>query len=579
MMAVSNENLVHGAVDVSAPLSGRLKEWNRFRGQTRWSGKMHAAVVATLTLLAACQTAAPRSAITVEPMMGAMLGAAERSGAPGIVAAIVSDGRVVEAFSWGGMACDGSGAADVNAAYEIGSISKHITAVALLRLWERERINLDGPVGAYLNDIPEVWRRVTLRQLLTHTSGVPDYEEVGGYGVYETSPTPAQVYAIVAEMPLEFEPGARWSYSNTGYFLLSQVVQRVSGHGFGDYLREHLFEPLGMRDTFMGGYARAGVRVAQGCKPGEGADAPRIDVTPIGEASTFGAGGISSTLSDWAIWDEALHGGRILTPRAMEVLFTTQHLSDGTDTGYAFGTFRDEYRGAPRLHHDGQTQGFSAEYEHFTDRDRSIVLFANSYGARFSGVVRALAIRALPELSYDRLSVPLDPDPQRTALARRALRQVALAERPIDLLSPDLAAAAANPQMAGAIAPLRPHADRAEQVVFLSADPPDGESTRYVYKSVIDGETSYLFVYVAWRPPSEPSPRGRVGSTSLTLNSSLLVRTLRWGRWVGRWQRVTPQRPQMAMSRLMREATRKGRFRSALSVVMSWPADGTWPYG
>lgn len=450
-------------------------------------------IVFAALALAACQTASPPVAqIAAEPLPANVIAAAERSRAPGIVAAVIRDGRVVHAYAWGGTACDGSGAANINASYEIGSISKHITAIALLQLWERNRVDLDANVGTYLDDIPEAWRRVTLRQLLTHTSGVPDYEEAGGYGVYETSPTPAQVYAIVADRPLDFEPGTRWSYSNTGYFLLSQVVQSVSGERFGDYLREHLFEPLGMHHTFMGGYAREGVTLAQGCKPGETADAPRVDVPPITEASTFGAGGISSTLADWALWDEALHNGRILSPRAMEVLFTTQHLADGSDTGYAFGMFRDEFRGVARLEHSGQTQGFSANYEHYPDRDFSVVLFANTYGARFGGVARGLALQSMPDLSYDNVPVPVDPNPQRTAATRRALRQVALTEQPLDLLLPDLRTVALNPEMASAIAPLRPHAERADQMVFLRADPPDGEYTRYIYKSVIDGETTYL---------------------------------------------------------------------------------------
>lgn len=449
-------------------------------------------VFAALALTTACQTAPPQSPLVAAPLPANLIGAAERSHAPGIVAAIIRDGRVVQAYAWGGMACDGSGAADINAAYEIGSISKHITAVALLQLWERDRVGLDAAVGVYLDDIPEAWRRVTLRQLLTHTSGVPDYEEAGGYGIYETSPTPAQVYAIVSDRPLDFEPGTRWSYSNTGYFLLSLVVQRVSGEHFGDYLRTHLFEPLGMRHTFMGGYAPEGVTLAQGCKPGETPAAPRIDVRPINEASTFGAGGISSTLADWALWDDALHNGHILSPRAMEILFTTQHLTDGSDTGYAFGMMRDEFRGAPRLQHNGQTQGFSANYEHFPDRDGSIILFANAYGARFGGVSRGLDLLIMPDLSYDRLPVPVDPDPALTARTRIALRQVTRLDEAMTMLTPDISAAAVNPELASAIAPFRAHAEQADQVVFLRADPPDGEFTRYIYKSVIDGETSYL---------------------------------------------------------------------------------------
>jgi D-alanyl-D-alanine carboxypeptidase len=449
-------------------------------------------IVCAAVLVSGCQTAPATAPLAAQQLPPNALAAAERSRAPGLVAAIIRDGRVERAYAWGGAACDGSGSADIADAYEIGSISKHITAVALLQLWERDRVDLDAPVGRYLTDIPEAWRIATLRQLLTHTGGVPDYEEAGGYGIYETTPTPAQVYAIVADRPLDFEPGARWSYSNTGYFLLSLVVQRVSGERFGDYLREHLFEPLGMHHTFMGGYAPSDATLAQGCKPGEPEGAPRITVPPISEASTFGAGGISSTLADWALWDEALHNGRILSSRAMEVLFATQHLSDGSDTGYAFGMIRDALRGAPRLSHSGQTQGFTADYARYPERDFSIVVFGNSYGSGVGGVARALALREMPELSYDRLPVPTDPDPQRTANTRRALRQAAVGQEPIDLLGGGMRGLALDPQGAPSRAILRPHAEHADELVYLRSDPPDQGYERHIYKSMIDGETWYL---------------------------------------------------------------------------------------
>jgi len=452
-----------------------------------WRWCMAAAVV----LAGGCQTSGPAPA----PMPAANAfdaEVAEQIRAPGLVAAILRDGRVTAVYAWGGADCAGAGAADVSAAYEIGSISKHITAVALLQLWERGQVDLDAPVGRYLDDIPEAWRAATLRQLLTHTSGVPDYEEAGGYGIYETEPTPAEVYAIVADRPLDFEPGTRWSYSNTGYFLLSLVVERVSGERFGDYLRAHLFEPLGMTQSFMGGYAPEGVELAQGCKPGEGADAPRIPVRAISEASTYGAGGISSTLQDWALWDDALHEGRILSPAAMALLLETQRLSDGSDTGYAFGLIVDDFRSEPRRHHSGQTQGFSANYEHFPERDSSIVVFANTYGARFGPAVRALELTLMPELSYDRMAVPVDPDPARTATTRRALRQLAFAEAPYDLLTDDMRAFAQSEGAAAARETLRPHAEQVEAMVYLRSDPPDGAFQRHIYKSVIEGETSYF---------------------------------------------------------------------------------------
>jgi D-alanyl-D-alanine carboxypeptidase len=446
-------------------------------------------LLATALALTACQTAP--AAPPVLPFDGSMLQSAERSNAPGIVAAILRDGQVVEMFAWGGADCAGRGAADPFASYEIGSISKQIAAVALMQLWDRGRVDLEAPVGRYLDDIPEAWRVVTIRQLLTHTSGVPDYEEAGGYGVYETEPTPQQVYDIVDDRPLDFEPGTRWSYSNTGYFLLSLVVQRVSGERFGDYLRNHLFQPLGMEHSFMGGYAPADAALAQGCKPGEGEDAARIPVRPIHESSTFGAGGISSTLQDWAKWDDALQSGRLLSPRAMEALFTPQVLPDGEDTTYSFGIFHDEFRGVRRRTHNGQTQGFVADYSHYPDRNVSTIVFANVYGGGI-GVSRALALRVMPDLSYDNIAAPTDPDPARTDRARRALRQMILGETPSDLLSPQTLPVVTEARFAEVRAALRPYAQRANDLVYIRSDPPDGDVERDLYRIMLDGETQYL---------------------------------------------------------------------------------------
>lgn len=451
-----------------------------------------------LAALAGCQTA-PQTQLTAQPLPANLISGAERSHAPGMVGAILRDGRVEAAYAWGGAACDGSGVADINDAYEVGSISKHITAVALLRLWERDRVDLDAPVGRYLDDIPEAWRAVTLRQLLTHTSGVPDYEEAGGYSVYETSPTPAEVYAIVSSRPLDFEPGTKWSYSNTGYFLLSLVVQRVSGERFGDYLRNHVFEPLGMHHTFMGGYAPAGVELAQGCKPGEGEGAARIDVRPITEASTFGAGGISSTLADWALWDDALRDGRLLTPRGMHELTTTQHLADGEDTGYAMGLFIQPFRDVPNLSHSGQTQGFVAFYQTFPERGVGVILFANQYQSGAGAVANGLAMRAVPELSYDRLPVTADPDPARTTLLRRALRQVVLGEQPADLLDDDTRRFATEADFAEDRALMAPYVTNMQSLEYLQEQIiPGADGPRYLYRVTrADGDTAYF--RVGWR--------------------------------------------------------------------------------
>jgi CubicO group peptidase (beta-lactamase class C family) len=448
--------------------------------------------VALILFAGGCQTTEPPApaALPAAQALDARLG--EQSKAPGVIGAVLRNGVATEVFAWGTGDCAGGGAVDVNAAYEVGSISKHMTAVALLRLWEKGRVDLDAPVGDYLDDIPKAWQHVTLRQLATHTSGVPDYEEAGGYGVYETKPTHAQVYAIVADRPLDFEPGTRWSYSNTGYFLLSLVVEHASGERFGDYLRTQLFEPLGMRHTFMGGYAPVGVRLAPGCKPAEVEGGARVPVKPIDESSTYGAGGVSTTLQDWALWDDALFEGRLLSPQAMEVLLTPQRLLDGSNSGYGFGLFPDEYRGGGRIRHSGQTQGFSAFYEHFPDQDVSVVTFANMYGSDIMPVSQALVFHAIPQLSYDNLVVPTDPDPVRTQANRRALRQALLNEQPGDLLSDDMRKVATDAKFAETREEMRVYAEHSDEFVYLRSDATDGESERHIFKLTLDGDTTYI---------------------------------------------------------------------------------------
>jgi D-alanyl-D-alanine carboxypeptidase len=457
------------------------------------------AALAVLLFATACQTPAPTSrALVPQALDASLLAAAERSGAPGLVGAIYRDGEIVELFAWGGFDCAGAGEADPHAAFEIGSISKHTVSVAIMQLVEQGRLELEAPLGRYLNDIPEAWRGVTVRQLLTHTSGVPDYEAVGtGYRIYETTPTPAQVYALVDDQPLDFEPGTRWNYSNTGFFLLSQVVQRVSSEAFGAYQRAHLFEPANAEAMFMSGYGPEGVRLAQGCRPGESEGAARIDVRPITEASTFGAGGVTATLESFGRWDHALHSERVVSAESLAQIYTAATLSDGSSTGYGFGMEVDDFRGERRFGHSGQTQGFVADYARFPDRGVAILVMANTYGGNPSAFMQQLILRVMPDLSYDALTAPVDPDPVRSEQVRRAVRQVILVEEPLDLLHADMEGFARNAEAAPQRARLHDVVANAERVEFLRVEPQPNSDERYLYRYITAGETHYFTV--VWR--------------------------------------------------------------------------------
>jgi len=443
--------------------------------------------------LAACQTAAPSSQLRAEQFTGAAAAAAERANAPGIVAAIYRNGALDRIFAWGGARCDGEGVADIADAYEIGSISKQITAVAILQLVEAGAVELDAPVGRYLDDIPEAWRAVTLRQLLTHTSGVPDYEAAAGYIIYESPATPADVYASVAQRPLDFEPGARWSYSNTGYYLLSLVVERMSGRPFGAYLRDRIFRPLGMTGAHLSD-GQVDASLAQGCKPG---DEGHIAVLPISPGSTLGAGGIVSSLQDWAAWDAAF-GEDLISSQSWAEMLSPAELSDGRAVGYGFGVEVGDHRGARQQMHSGQTAGFSAVYIRLPDLDTSIAVFANTYGARLAGVADALLIEAAPQLSYHRRTAPADPASEQTAASRRALQQAALGQAPLDLLSDGMRSFATDPDYGPLRDEIVPVVSALEGFEFLEVGPPGNNGARrYLYRASGGGIVKYFGM--TWR--------------------------------------------------------------------------------
>ena len=453
---------------------------------------------ASFTLLSSCMdhTAGPPTSEAQE-LKGSLATLTEGTRAPGVVAAIYHNGVAEETFSWGSMDCAGEVKANASAAYEIGSISKHVTAVALLKLWEEGRVDLDSLLSDYLTDIPDTWREVTLRQLLTHTSGIPDYEKTSGYGIYETSPAPTDIYAIVEDQSLEYEPGKGWSYSNTAYVLLSLVVQEVSGMPFGDYLRERIFAPLNMEHTFMGGYGSKNQLVATGCKPREGGEGWR-EVKPILEASTYGAGGVLTTLNDWALWDDALSDGRLLTKEGMNELLTS-HLLDGADTEYAFGIMVNEFRGLRRFMHSGETQGFSAMYWNFPDKKVGILLLTNGHDANTGLLPQKLALRAMPELNYDQIVAPPDPHPEFTQKMRHILQQLFFEDEPQDLLGKNMRfyatddAFANNRESLGAIVASMEHFE------YLRSQAVEDEEgyTRYLYRIVSNGETAYFTA--GWR--------------------------------------------------------------------------------
>jgi D-alanyl-D-alanine carboxypeptidase len=263
-----------------------------------------------------------------------------------------------------------------SSAHPIASVTKQFTAAAVMQLVERGKIDLDDPLSAYLSDTPSSWRNVTVRHLLNHTSGIVEPGDINlFFQTYFQAHTPADVVATVKRLAGEpaFEPGSHHEYSNLGYLLLGAIIESASGMTYGQYLRAKIFEPLGLHDTQIAetfpsslwpGYVREDGRL--------------VGVAPVQLALSFSAGGIVSTAADLIAWQQALAGGRVVSPDTYRQMITPTRLASGEEYPYGFGALLVALHCKDGVRHDGGMPGYETVLLYCPQEDVAVVLMFNS---------------------------------------------------------------------------------------------------------------------------------------------------------------------------------------------------------
>lgn len=326
---------------------------------------------------------------------------------------VARGGKVIYEGAFGDADAAGDHRLTTAYAFDIGSISKQFTAAAIMRLSERGKLRVDDTVASHLPGFP--YPRMTLRQLLTHTSGVPDvmahYTQVLRSGKF-TAPLMAddavQVLAASGTAP-EFVPGERFEYSNTGYLLLSQVVARISGVPFATFLQREFFDPLGMSHTRlrMPGNEAAIVPRAYGFTPTP--DGQRRVEDQFPGFYMMGAGGIYSTTGDLLLWSKALRQGVAMSAANWREATTPMRLNDGTSVPYGFGlNLHASPLQKPRIEHGGHWRGFKADLIQFPARDIDIVLLTNNGEDDSVDAARDAVEAILAGKPYQQVKEPID---------------------------------------------------------------------------------------------------------------------------------------------------------------------------
>jgi CubicO group peptidase (beta-lactamase class C family) len=298
--------------------------------------------------------------------------------APGVAVLVARDGKVL--FS------SGFGMADLShdvpitptTKFRIGSITKQFAAAAILKLQEDGKLNVTDELSKFFPDFPR-GDEVTIHHLLTHSSGIKSFTSKSDfYATVASSATSQEMIDSFKSDPFDFNPGEKFAYNNSGYFLLGAIVEKVSGQSFNDYLRDTFFEPLGMHDTGV----HTSTALLKHEATGYGFEGGKVTKAIDWDMSRAGAAGnLYSTVEDLMRWNEGVFGGKILSEKSLEAAFTPHKLESGEEPPmkYGYGWMTSEHRGLKTISHSGGLNGWLSQLVRYPDQNTTVVVFHNAF--------------------------------------------------------------------------------------------------------------------------------------------------------------------------------------------------------
>ena len=313
---------------------------------------------------------------------------------PGVALAVVRDGKIVLARGYGLANVEHQVPVKPETIFQSGSTGKQFTATAVMMLVEEGKLSLEDKITKYFPDAPESWRDITIRHLLTHTSGMTDYPSDFDM---RRDYTEDDLYQRMKPIPLAFKPGEKWSYSNLAYVTLGILIHKVSGKFYGDFLQERVFKPLEMStariisESDIVPNRATGYRVVNGQLKNQGWVSPSLNTTADGA--------LYLTVYDMAKWDAALYTEKLLKKASLEQMWTPVKLNDGKTSPYGFGWGLGSVRGHRVIEHGGAWQGFKAQISRYVDDKLTIILFANQIRANQAKLAHDIAAIVNPELA------------------------------------------------------------------------------------------------------------------------------------------------------------------------------------
>lgn len=294
---------------------------------------------------------------------------------PGLSLAVVKDGNPVLVKGYGLANVEHQVAVKPETIFQSGSVGKQFTAMAVMMLVEEGKVGLDDSITKYFEGAPESWKKITVRNLLSHTSGIPDYEAKNFVDLHKEY-SEADLLKLAEGLPLDFAPGEKWKYSNTGYVLLGILIHKASGQFYGDLLHDRVFAHLGMTTARIISDRDIVPNRASGYEMVKGELKNQDWVSA--SLNTTADGALYLTVLDMIKWDAALRERKLLEPASYDQMWTEMKLNDGKGAGYGFGWFVSKKDGKLFVDHTGSWQGFKAYIGRWEADGVSVIVFANA---------------------------------------------------------------------------------------------------------------------------------------------------------------------------------------------------------
>ena len=355
----------------------------------------------------------------------------KRQQIPGLSLAVVRKGKIEVLKSYGFSNLEHHIPVKPETIFQSGSIGKQFAATAIMILAGEGKLSLEDKISKFFPDAPASWSTITVRHLLTHTAGLGDYP--ADFDLRRDH-TEAELWTMIKSIPLAYQPGEKWDYSNLGYVTLGILIRKVTGQFHGDFVSARIFKPLGMQTARIISEADIVLNRAAGYRLSKGQLLNQEWVSP--STNTTADGPYYFTVLDLAKWDAGLSSDTLLSQAQLAQMWEPVKLNDGSTKGYGYGWHTDVMHGHHVVFHGGAWQGFKSFIVRFPKDQISFIFMANSWDTRDFRFARGLVATHFPEFALPAPEAIADQDPEATAMIRRVFLQLAQGKANSDSFTP-----------------------------------------------------------------------------------------------------------------------------------------------